>query len=182
MMNDGHLGNILEGRKHKFQKRSQSFRSGGLALVRWTFCQFYVNFKGFMKLKLVGIEIVKMSRFDKNEFDNNMSSLSECWKGGPDTSWSNKRWQNSHLIPLTLNVFQIFLVHTENVSQTSIANEKLVYLHLPVLMFQEPRFWMDLWTVLASLAVQYLALFGHSLSARIFLSCVKMLCADHAHR
>ena len=68
MMNDGHFGNILEGRKHKFQKRPWFVEP---------FCQFYVKFKGFMKLKLVSIEACQNV---KNEFDNNMSNLSECSK------------------------------------------------------------------------------------------------------
>ena len=61
-----------------------------------------------MKLKLVSIENCQMSRFDKNEFDNNMSNLSECSKGDPDT-WSNNV---DKLTPQpTYKMFQIFLVH-----------------------------------------------------------------------
>ena len=70
--------------------------------------RFYVDFKGFMKLKLVSVENCQMSRFDKNEFDNNMSNLSDCSKGDPDT-WSNNV---DKLTPQpTYKMFQIFLVH-----------------------------------------------------------------------
>ena len=53
------------------------------------FVERFVSFMSILKDSWNwSLSALEMSRFDKNEFDNNMSNLSECWKGGPDT-WSN---------------------------------------------------------------------------------------------
>ena len=84
------------------------------SMVRWTFCQFYVKFKGFMKLKLVSIEACQNV---KNEFDNNMSNLSECSKWVPD-KWLGQITLTKLTPQPTLKMFQIVLVRISNVSQT----------------------------------------------------------------